>query len=250
MSIAAKRVNAVERRKGVRVPFEFAAIPHRVLDLVRERRLQYDELAILTYLYRRVNRTTWETRFTLDQLQEAIAWPKSSDWLSKRLRRLRREGLIDFESVPGQKAHRYTIRLSLHEASEEAPSSVREIAPSTDEATSPSIRPTVPLSAPQPPEQLGSVRTNESPSMSPRGPRTNDARRGALDDLPWDVGVELVRAVQSLREEPSMRARTERQGVERSGDERPEVSAEHSALIELIRLGDRPRLSEHHAGES
>jgi hypothetical protein len=95
----------------IRVPFPFVAFPHVVIDGLARGELSHAQVAILSVLYRRANRRTWETRVTLDQLAELTSWRQTHDWLSKNLRMLRKDGWFDFASLSGRRAHMYVIRL-------------------------------------------------------------------------------------------------------------------------------------------
>ena len=205
------------------VPFNFVAIPYHVLDLVGARRLDYQGLVILSHLYRRADGSTWQTRLTLAQLAEAIAWPKSIDWLSKRLRQLRASGLVMYDATPGCRDHVYVIQLPHQPSSEEDPRTNVHVRPSARRPALAGGAGDRAAERRRQSEQLTHRSPTRRPSRYVRGPSADDAISPALDALPWDDGFELVRALQKVREDPSLRPARPRAPIQeqhvRRGDE-------------------------------
>jgi hypothetical protein len=94
----------------------FTPIP-RTATRALGRRLDYGRFAILAALYDRDVPRNLRIRFTLDQLREWIEWSETDDYLSKRLRELRRDGWISYEKPTRQASERgpvYRYIVTLH----------------------------------------------------------------------------------------------------------------------------------------
>ncbi|MBA3364693.1 MAG: hypothetical protein H0U03_02750 [Actinobacteria bacterium] len=104
----------------------FTAIPDRADVLLRAGR--HSDYAILAVLYRRQNFDTLTASASLDQLAEWVGWTRRLDSLSKRLRKLRDEGWLGYDTATAQRTRRYVFHL-VPEQSESGPNGFARIGP-------------------------------------------------------------------------------------------------------------------------
>jgi hypothetical protein len=126
--------------------YPFTPEPDRLQDALGARRIGRDDFAILCVLWRRADRDRrdlrdatgrlyFPARCTLAQLRAAVAWDKTDEALSRRLRRLRTHPDSFFDYVTGGQSHkRYDFSLYPDaRPSESCPSPERPPSPSRDD---------------------------------------------------------------------------------------------------------------------
>jgi hypothetical protein len=212
-------------------PFAHSTVPRRVLAGLRRRELDHDEFVILAWLYGRADRRPWVASVRLAQLAEGIAWKHSDDYLSKRLRRLRRKGWLTYSARPGEKGHGYAIRL-LYDGPE-ASADQSEDSPSTEAAQEAGSR-------------VADARTG------PRKPRSGPSTRQSANPLPErtsgsdDGGA--VRASRDVREEAKTctekRFWEKRLGSSPGEDVREERRGTNDDRLIALALGRQPEANE------
>ncbi len=117
--------------------------------------------------------------FTLEQIAEMLAWPLTLDTLYRRLTKIRSTGWIDYPTRPGKKHHKYLITLlgNRRERSEHGPS-------------------TPPLNH----AGTGTAATHDDPSVSPAGPKTEQASNRLQAPVADASEHEPIRASRDLRD--------------------------------------------------
>jgi hypothetical protein len=110
------------RPSKVTLGYPFVPLPRSAFAALASGQLTDDDLRILLGLYARASFATLHVRVTLAQLATAIGWDHSLDYLSKRLRGLRRGGWIVYSVSMGRHRAIYEIALQpQNEASDQRP---------------------------------------------------------------------------------------------------------------------------------
>lgn len=232
---------------AARLNYHFAPVPRRAVIALRTAELRYDEFVILAWLYDRAPRATFVVRVTLPQVSEGVGWGWSQNWLSKRLRRLREGGWVEFESQPGRHRHAYEIRLldARVQASEERPSTRASGSPRTVAPKSRTERDLEPDGRNQPSEDDPDSLPNQRQRMPPDRPSTDPEPGRVSAPSPDDAGADGVRAPQRGSEQDKPVGKGPAGSKEPSstkGTANPTDGSSIDSLIQLFRDTDPDNL--------
>ena len=188
----------------IRVPFPFAAVPHSVTEGLARAELDQTRFAILVVLYRSANRRTWRVQMSLSQLAEHLAWTKSEDWLSKRLRSLRAEGWLHYVAKPGRREQRYMITLHYERANsaEHRPERYPQPRPQPMSPNTEHVHVAMRPVRTDRSERLPARPSVAGPEPLLEAPHSPQDEMAGNDDNYWARELERVRHIENAREKP------------------------------------------------